>query len=231
LWLKYYKKHFDNKDIFILDDNSTDNSTENLDVNINKLNKHDCSWDHYWLARAVYRFQSELLKRFRYDVVLFTEIDEFVAVNPDYNYSLSEFIENMDEDFVRCSGWNVIHNVEKESPLDLTKNIMAQRQYGAHAEQFSKCLISKVPLAWGMGFHTSFGKEERKDLLLVHLHYFDLDLAYDRHIERIQSRGICKEENPSLGMNNKYICSKDDFKKEYFNQYDSLPKSFSLLDF
>jgi hypothetical protein len=226
LWLKHYKKHFDKSDIYILNDNSSDGSTSNLDVNVINLDNH-YSFDHHFLHKTVSLFQRELLKS--YEAVMFAEADEFIITHPHCNFRLAEFIDKMPEDTVRCTGWQIIHNLRLEPPLDLEKPIMQQRHYGYYWVHFSKSLLSKTPTEWGIGFHDSSPKLECKDLLLIHLHYFDLDISYNRLYERV-SRGICPTDPKDFGPNNKILDEKDKFKSLRFNNNLELPKEFQSLD-
>src|SRR5574343_1532600 len=77
MWLKYYRQHFNDEDIYILDHQSDDGSTDNLPSMINHIIvKQDLAFDHNWVTNTVKSKQQELLGQ--YDVVLFTEIDEII---------------------------------------------------------------------------------------------------------------------------------------------------------
>jgi hypothetical protein len=75
IWLKHYKRYFDNSDIYILDHQSNDGSTEELDVNV-ELVINELAFDHQWLVNTVQNFQVKLLEQ--YESVLFAEADELV---------------------------------------------------------------------------------------------------------------------------------------------------------
>ena len=63
---------FDKNDIYILDHDSDDNSTTELDVNV--VNIHNTlAFDHQWLVDTVQDFQQKLLEK--YKCVLFSESD------------------------------------------------------------------------------------------------------------------------------------------------------------
>ena len=72
IWIKYYSFFFDKNDIYILDHDSDDNSTTELDVNV--VNIHNTlAFDHQWLVDTVQDFQQKLLEK--YKCVLFSESD------------------------------------------------------------------------------------------------------------------------------------------------------------
>lgn len=64
IWLRYYKKYFNDKDIYVLDHESTDGSTENLSVNC-KLVTNDLFQDNEWLLSVTKEFQRKLLRDYR----------------------------------------------------------------------------------------------------------------------------------------------------------------------
>lgn len=70
LWLRYYGRYFEPCDIYVLDHDSIDRSTEGVDARYNLLGVHrDESFDHEWLKNTVAAFQTFLLHS--YENVLF----------------------------------------------------------------------------------------------------------------------------------------------------------------
>lgn len=248
IWLKYYKKHFAKKDIYILDDSSSDNSTTNLDVNVIKLEPHPGSFDHHYLLNTVKKFQKQLLGE--YETVLFTEIDEIVATNPRTGLSLSQYIEEMNTPVVRANGWTIVHS-SSEKRIKLNKPIFQQRKYGQRGLiGMCKTLLSKVPLEWEIGFHTAFTcpdnnnvlpclnlnsdgdkcSDRFRGLLLLHLHYFDKKIAWRRHNSRLQ-RGISSADTGGK-FNKRIYRSKNDFIDLMFDRRKliPLPEYFKDID-
>lgn len=50
-WIKHYKKYFDVSDIYILNHQSSDGSTDNLDVNVVDV-FNELAFDHNWLLNV-----------------------------------------------------------------------------------------------------------------------------------------------------------------------------------
>lgn len=177
--------------------------------------------------------------------MLFTEIDEFVVPRPDRNKDLSQYIEDMQSPYVRCNGWQVVHH-PGEPEIDLNLPIMQQRRYGYKKLYSSKTLLSKVPLEWTGGFHDPFPCPDdpkcssmHRGLLLVHLHYCDMNLAWKRHNERLvrpshYSNKLqdvfnyqTREEYAAGGFHNVYnYQSKQEFLDAYPDRGTKLPKAF-----
>ena len=60
IWLKHFKKFFKSEDIYVLDHQSTDGSTEDLDVNVIPI-FNDLTFDHQWLINQVEKMQLLML--------------------------------------------------------------------------------------------------------------------------------------------------------------------------
>ena len=75
LWLGYYSRYFAADDIYVLDNDSSDGSTDR-DGFVRVPTPHP-SVDHTWMAETLAAFQEELLDR--YDVVLVADADEIIS--------------------------------------------------------------------------------------------------------------------------------------------------------
>lgn len=183
IWLKHYRQTFADEDIYIIDHESKDGSTENLGVNVIPVFNAE-AFKHQWLVDQVQRVQAELLEK--YEVVLFAESDEIVYTEREGTLleTLEDF-RNSDHEYVNVVGYECVHIMDEEGPLDLSKPIVAQRQKWIKETQYDKPLLTKVPLSYAVGFHTcdrqtNFGF----GLCMFHLHRMDYDLMLKRHIWR-----------------------------------------------
>ena len=197
IWLSYYSKYFESEDIFIIDNDTTDGSTSNLDCNV--INFHtDYFNDVSVLAKRVNELHTELLESYKF--VIYTDVDEFII--PKDGRSLGEFLlEALDSErrFYTCTGYNIYHVIEEEPDLDLGRPILQQRKYMYKDIGYDKTLISRVQPNWGPGFHDAnnfdwipvededgnvtrifeTGKPNHDDgIYLIHLHYFDFKLHH-----------------------------------------------------
>ena len=182
LWLRYYRRHFEADDIYVLDHDSTDGATEGLEGSCNVVPVHrEHSFDHMWLVGVVEDFQAFLLRS--YQMVLFAEADEFVVADPARHAGLAEYVESMPAPVACCTGYNVVHYPD-EPPLRFDEPVLRQRAYWHPSPQYSKRLLAKVPLRWNVGFHGEFNAPMARpdpELLLVHLHRADFESCLERH--------------------------------------------------
>jgi hypothetical protein len=185
IWLRYYSRFFAAEDIYVLDHESTDDSTAGGGF-VRIPVTHD-GVDHTWMVRTIESIQHDLIKR--YDVVLITDVDEIVAPEPDWG-SLGDYIDRFDEEFVNCLGYELLHVRDVEGPFRADRPVLEQRGHWFANDGYDKPLISTVPMEWTPGFHTrSDGRLVLDpDLRLIHLHRMDYDVCLLRHRWR-RSRG------------------------------------------
>ena len=183
LWLKHYSRHFDRSDIYVLDHDSTDGSTDGLEDHCNVVKVHrDKSFDHMWLKGTVQDFMAFLLRS--YSAVLFTDVDEMIAPDPDRYPDLPTYMARTEGPAACCTGYNVVHYPEEEPALDFNQPVLRQREYWHPSPQYSKRLLGRVPLAWNVGLHQEFNVPSAApdpDLLLIHLHRVDYESCLERH--------------------------------------------------
>lgn len=188
-WLKHYKKYFDDEDIYILDHESDDDSTDNLNVNVIKI-VNDIAFDHQWLTTTVENYQRELLEK--YECVLFADSDELIYTYPRaLNETIDLFLKS-NETIQTCLGYEVIQNLELESPLKETDLIFENRDYWFRYPLYDKPLLSKIPLNWEWGFHHTLDHRRSNtfNLILCHLHRCDFELMFKRHKDRLDKWNI-----------------------------------------
>lgn len=184
IWLKHFKKYFNNDDIYILDHQSTDGSTKNLDVHVIPL-INEMTFDHAWLTSQVENMQETLLKS--YESVLFCEVDEIIyTVKENFNDLITKFVSDPNSNFVTVRSHELVQDLDNEQPITETDLIFENRSKWFHWRMYDKTLLSKVPLKWVWGFHDTIGYEKdfKHELYLVHLHRFDFEFMLKRHTER-----------------------------------------------
>jgi len=118
---------------------------------------------------------SSLLER--YDLVIGTDADEFLVVDPKLGMTLSEYLSRADIDIsISGLGVDVGQNVNEEGDITSDAPFLEQRHYARLSTRYTKpCVIAK-PVRWGRGFHRVKGHNFHigRDLYLFHFGYFDL---------------------------------------------------------
>jgi hypothetical protein len=194
LWLGYYGRYFAPQDIYVLDNETTDGSTQR-DGFVRVPVAHD-RVDHGWMVQTVEAFQRELLGR--YDIVVFTDVDELISPVPEWG-TLGEYLDRFDEEWVNCLGYEILHKRRTEPPLRRDEPVLDQRRWWFHNDGYDKAAIATVPMHWRPGFHgrADFHFNLDPDLRLIHLHRMDFDICRERH--RTRSRRSWDERDAREG--------------------------------
>lgn len=220
IWIKHYKKYFDESDIYVLDHQSNDGSTENLTVNVVQV-INELAFDHQWLVDTVQNFQKELLDK--YECVVFAESDELLySIEKPLNYVIEELINNPNQDYITCKGYEVIE-MKGERSLTPKDEIFENRNYWFnYSVNYDKTLISKIPLKWIWGFHSAIGKTKlfTNEVYMAHLHRVDFEMMLKRHEERAK-KWILKDDGAGIGFQHR-IGDREGVM-EYFKNIPSLP--------
>jgi hypothetical protein len=194
IWLRYYSRFFGPDDIYVLDHETSDGSTDrNGYVRIPVTH---ATVDHTWMVRTIEEHQHRLLDR--YDVVLVTDVDEIVAPRAEWG-TLGDYIDRFEEAFVNCLGYELIHLVDREGPFDPARRVLDQRGYWFANEIYDKPALATQPMRWKPGFHRTEDGRMRPDpdLYLIHLHRMDYEICRARH--RYRQGRAWNERDVALG--------------------------------
>ncbi len=140
IWLRYYGRAFAADDIYVLDHDSTDGSTDS-DGFVRIPVSHE-TVDHVWMRDTIQALQHELLER--YEAVLVTDVDELVVPDPRVG-SLREYIDGLTDDFVNCRGVEIVHARAEEPPFDPSLLVLDQRHYWKWNPWYNKPALAECP--------------------------------------------------------------------------------------
>lgn len=190
-WIRYYGDEFGVENLVVVDDRSSDGSTDGLPC---PVVRHDGFPDGQF-ERARMRLVSELASTLlgRYDAVLFADADEFLLADPDRYDGLRDFLARRPELSVAGGlGLNVVHHLDHEEPLRRAEPVLGQRRFAKLVGKLSKPSLKRVDAPWvraSHGIRAPYVPD--RGLLLVHLKFADLDLlrrtADLRHAVRAQA--------------------------------------------
>jgi hypothetical protein len=174
-WIDYYGGQVGVDNLLVLDDNTADGSTKDLPCSVYRLPPAPWRWD--WAVgriRMVNGIAQGLLAC--YDVVVFTDVDEFLVPDPARYDGLRDYLAaRTDREVIAPLALNVLHNPDQEPDLDPARPVLAQRRFVKFAPVMCKPLLKRIPAAWRPAFHgINAPYEIDRDLLMLHLKYYDL---------------------------------------------------------
>ena len=180
IWSNYYGRLFGYKNLYVIDRESNDGSTENLG-DINKITVPRTEFDEICKTGVVNAICKGLL--YCYDAVVYNDCDEILVPDLRHFTDLSDYIERTDFEYVAGVGLNVLHLLNRDAPLDVRKPILAQRRYARFVSPSCKPILLKKPLNWSLGCHGS-DRPPNIDprLFMFHMKFFDYQIAMLRHV-------------------------------------------------
>jgi hypothetical protein len=226
IWLKYYSRYIDGKDIYVFDHRSIDGSVErclkDYKFNVIQLN-YSLSFDHLWFQFVADTVQKKLLHHYEY--VIFTDVDEIILPDVNKYRGLDDYIQKLDKNYVRCIGYELIHVPHKEKPYDASESVLSQRRFWYYTHWYNKTLISNQPLNWEIGFHEvpNLESDFDRDLMLIHLHKLDFDLCFKNSFERARLKWPLEDIINNRGWQNR-LTDIDKFR----DYYEGWPDNFKI---
>ena len=212
IWLGYYRRFFAPEDIYVLDNDSTDDAIER--GGFVRIPVEHASVDHAWMVTVIEELQHELL--LRYDMVLVTDVDEIVAPDPQLG-TLGDYLDRFDEEWVNCLGYELLHMRDCEPPLRLDRPILEQRRHWFFNDGYDKAALATMPMSWRPGFHgrNDFHFNLDPDLRLIHLHRMDFDICLERHRVRSRKPWAERDADKRWAIHNR-ITDEDKFRRWFY---------------
>ena len=223
-WINYYSEQFGRENIFVF----LDGKDQTLPSNVEKANV--IIRDHTAQSRAVgdksriqflSQFAKQLFEEKKYDLVIGTDCDEFLVVDPECNQSLSEYLSNLKiSTSTAALGMDVGQNLNTEKELDFNFPVLSQRNYAVISPRYTKSVVISKPVTWGSGFHRikNHNFHIDKNLYLFHLGYCDLKMlqqksngdrlksGWDKHLKR-RSKTITLISKSKMQGGENQICT------------------------
>jgi hypothetical protein len=175
LWITYYKKMIPNIHIYILHRST---SLFNLQEYISNKNyeyiyeqRIETTANKYVVDTHIFSsFHIELLSK--YDIVLYADVDEFIA-----HENLPELIYTEFDTCMVTQGVEIIQDNNKESAFNFNTNILSQRNHMIYSHWYDKPVITNSAVNWVDGKHNHSVYHNQIDgLYLIHLGKICIDL-------------------------------------------------------
>lgn len=120
-----------------------------------------------------------------YDILIGTDADEFLIVDPEVGKSLPEYLEEVSSDgrvSVSALGIDVGQHTGLEDRLDEAAPFLGQRRHALLSTRYSKSSVITRPVRWGSGFHRTRYHSYHivPDLYLFHFGCVDLKRMEDK---------------------------------------------------
>ena len=156
-WIQYYGKQFGFKNLYVfLDGHDQDiPGCEGCDE-VNFLYLPHQPLERVPAMRRRARVMSNLAAGlFRYfDIVLATDVDEFLVVDPAKGQGLVGYLSGLRNRFsVSGLGLDVGQHLLEEDPIDPLRPFLEQRRYAHLSARYTKPNATFRPVTWGSGMH------------------------------------------------------------------------------
>lgn len=183
-WIEYYGKAFGPSSLYVIIDGldqpvPNDESGINV-IRIPHVHRSIVQGDKVRAARAS-ALAAELFKH--YDLVIGTDVDEFLVADPKAGKTLSQYLS---EAPIRTTlsglGVDVIRHLDLEAPIEKGRPFLSQRDHAMLSDRYTKASVLAKPLRWGSGFHRVKGRNFHLDpnLFLFHFGCVDQSVSSNR---------------------------------------------------
>ena len=218
VFLRYYRQFFDDCDIYIFDNDTTDGSIERHvppGVNVEAASSPH-AFDHRFVVNQMNGAKTRLLAD--YDTVIHADTDEIMVPTSG---PLNTFLDQNTEDVVTTTGYEVYHSVGKPD-LDWSSTpLLEQREYWAGRPSMCKPAVLRANLDWGVGHHSIVQGNTpapNPELLLLHLHRIDWKTCVAENDRKAAYDWCPSEVQNGNGFQNRLVGDK---LEEWFHGIDS----------
>lgn len=195
IWLDYYGRELGHDNVIVLDDNTIDGSTDDLPCVRYRIPPGPLKAGWGATRLRLVNGLAEGLQAVN-DVVIYTDVDEFLVPDPAFHSSLRGYLAaRSDREVVAPLAVEVMHHTHVEPPIDLGRPILSQRSFAKFAPAMCKPLVRRSTARWRRAFHMSVSPfSVDPELWMFHLKFADEGLlrktarARDR-AHRLESRG------------------------------------------
>lgn len=185
-WVEYYGRELGKENLYIFFDGTDQRIPDFCEGTTSRLRERNPQ--HVVKAeKDRLGFLSEqaaiLMRNEGYDLVIGTDADEFLVVDPKVGTPLAEYLSGLKiRTSVSALGIDVGQHLETEGVIDGSRPFLEQRHNAYICSRYTKPSVIARPVRWGSGFHRVKGHDFRIDrnLFLFHFGSVDLKMIEDR---------------------------------------------------
>lgn len=175
-WARHYAAEFGPEHVYVIDDHSSDGSTDDLPATVLRLpylRKHGFEPSRMGILS---NFANSLL--FAYDGVLASDADEFVVADPKRWQSIRHLAAaHPERQAMGVTAFNVIHDLSREATLSFDRPLLQQRAFAKFTPLMCKPSLKFVRADWSHASHAVGCEFEiETDLVMFHMKFADRDL-------------------------------------------------------
>ena len=168
IWLRYYGRELGPENCIVVDRGSTSlppMTTQSL------LQTHRSPFDDGQRSRGMADLTAMMLEH--YDVVIYTDCDEYLVPDPNRFDGLVDYFSRTDQRVYTAAGIDLYHKLDVEDPIDPSRPLLGQRAYGLYNSWLCKTLATRDPIRWSGGFHAASVPPSWDGLYLFHTAMID----------------------------------------------------------
>jgi len=174
-WVEHYGRHVGLENLVVFDDNTSDGSTDDLPCTVHRLPRLDTERTPFEKARM--RLLNGAANGFLgwYDVVVFTDVDEFLVPDPAKYDGLGDYLAARPQAVLAPLALNVVQTRDEEA-LDPARPVLEQRRFAKFVPLMCKPSIKRSQARWTNASHGILVPfEVDPELFMLHLKFADRD--------------------------------------------------------
>ena len=200
LWVRYYGDQLGVENLYVIDDNSEDGSTDDLPCDVLRI--PPIRGGKFESTRMGFLAGLGSALHTVYDCVIFCDVDEFIVPDPERHDGLRAFLADREQrpdtpGALGVLGLNVVHAVDSEPPLDLAQPVLGQRHLAKFLPVMCKPSVSFAAAPWwaaSHGIRTPYRVDP--DLWMFHLKFGDRDhlqAIADHRLRMVEADGRSRD--------------------------------------
>jgi hypothetical protein len=208
IWLRHYRQFITDEDIYVIDQNTTDGSTNDLKCNV-IYEPHEGVFDQAWLRQMLTKNLKILLEK--YHIVVLNECDELMVTHNNEN--LTDYLIKTYKQSLKNGATYLfdVLQVDDEPDYVLGDKINNIRNYICRWEGRKHTIHTSCLKELPNGFHSGYGYLDN-NLSTIHIQC----LNYSYFTEKIKQRIKEKEVH---GQGDDYGCWEVHYKVDLIGKY------------